>query len=441
MSYQLERQVLSAMMLGADAAERGAELLTADDFHDGQHRAVFATLAEFGGRGVNPDPMLVAESLRQHVAFADGSPIDLVASLIEVSPTASNLPEHARLIRESARLRKLAGIGEGIAMDARKPNGRTADELWAVAESQILGVERDTPDVRSLTDGLPQFFDQLEQWQAGGSPPGIQSGIDQLDRLILGLQDGELTVLAARPSMGKSALALTWGIHAVLEQGIPTLFVSAEMTHRELLARAIAHEARVDLQAFKRPGAIDSAETARIKRAADVLHNLPLHVDTALDRGIYGIASRIRRAAKRHGIGFVIVDYIQLLAGGRGHDSRRHEVDEITQTLKLLAISLDIPVLALSQLSRSVENRTDKRPQMSDLRESGGIEQDADGVLMLYREGYYASAEDRARAKRMGVDIDSTSEIIVRKQRNGATGTAHAHFQRGWTRFESVEAA
>lgn len=441
MSQLIEQQVLSAMMLGQDAAERGAELLTAELFESAAHQAIFAALADLGERGIAPEPTIVVEAIRPHPAFGDASPVDAVAGLIAVSLTASALPEHARMLREAARRRKLAGIAEQIASQARKPDGRTADELWDAAESQILGVDRETPDVVGLTDDLPQFFDQLERWQSGAEPPGIRSGIAELDSLLLGLQDSELTVLAARPSMGKSALAMTWALSAVLEHQIPTLFVSAEMGRRELLSRALAHEARVDLQSFKRPGALTSEETARIGRAADMLRGVPLHIDTALDRGVFGIASRARRARRRHGIGFVVVDYIQLLTSGSGHEGRRHEIDEITQTLKLLAVSVDIPVLALSQLSRSVENRTDKRPQLSDLRESGGIEQDADGVVMLYRPGYYASAEDRAKAKSLGVDIDGTTEIIVRKQRNGPTGTAHAHFTRGCTRFESVEAA
>lgn len=425
-----EESLLGAMLLSADAVSVANEICVAEDFYRPLHGQIFAAVVDLVNAGKEVDWVTVSEKLRER-----GAPeIDpgLLAALQLNTPSASNAQHYAVIVRDKARQRKLIEI-----------SGRIADEAYAVtedvdgivdtAERMILEV-RDTSRYDSVSSLLPLLIDELdmleERSENKGAITGTQTGYRKLDELLKGLQSTSLTIVGARPSVGKTAFSLGILMHvgAVLRR--PALYFSLEMSRHELAERILATSALIDSSRLK-TGDLNNAEWGQAQAAINKLHDAPIYVDDNPNLTVMDVRARARRIKQQEGdLGIVIVDYLQLMSSRSRSENRQVEVAEMSRGLKILARELECPVIALSQLSRGLESRTDKRPMMSDLRESGSLEQDADIVLFLYRPELYDTEVNDANR--------GVVEVIVSKHRNGPTGTANLVFRSKYARFDDM---
>lgn len=429
-----EMAVLCAMMIERTAAPDAIERLEPGMFFSEAHRRIFKAMTTCFERGAAIDYLTLTAQLRDTRELEAVGGENYIAGLIDVIPSARNLHHHAAIVRDKARLRRLVEVSTQAIRDVYDMGGRTTDELIAEAETRVLTLGEATGGqyVR-VKQALWPVFEQIERRQEHTDRvPGIPTGLVDLDRMMLGLHRGQLTVVAGRPSMGKTALAIGWALNATLEAQVPTLVFSFEMTTTELVTRAIAMEGRMDLQALNGGRPMRQEEHQRMAAAAGHLNAAPLFIDDAGDVDINSVMARARRAKKAEGVELILIDYLQLMEATG--ENRRQEIDVVTRRLKRMARELNVAVVLLSQLSRAPEGRSDKRPQMSDLRESGGIEQDADNIVGVYRPEYYMAPE-----KRVALNGNSgLTELSVLKQRNGPTGSVSAWFRATSTRFENV---
>ncbi|HWD24439.1 MAG TPA: replicative DNA helicase, partial [Acidimicrobiales bacterium] len=412
-NLEAEESVLGAMLLSRDAIAAAIERCSASDFYRPSHAQIFEAITDLYGRGEPSDVVTVAEQLRRTSSLEDVGGTASLVSLQSNTPAISSAGRYASIVEEHALLRKLIGVSREISEMAY---GLPEDVTDAVdrAESMVFEVaqRRTTDSVALLQELLSQSLDRLEElYGRGESITGIPTGFDLLDHQLAGLQNSNLIVVGARPSVGKTAFALNIATHAALG-GTPVLFFSLEMSHLELAQRILCSEAKVDASRM-RNGQLKEADWGKVSRAIGRIGDAPLHFDDNPNVTIMDIRARARRMKSRGGLGLVVVDYLQLMTGRSAAESRQVEISEISRGLKILARELEIPVIALSQLSRNLEARADKRPMLSDLRESGAIEQDADVVMFLYRdEVYNKDAPDNA----------GKAEVILAKHRNGPTG-------------------
>lgn len=427
---QAEESVLGAMLLSKEAIGIASEILTADDFYKPAHGHIFEAITALHGAGEPADPVTVADELRRAgLLDAIGGPSILV-HLQTATPATSNAQRYARIIEEHALLRRLINVAGEIA----EASYDLPDDVTKVvdhAESLVFQVaqRRVTDTMAPIHDLLDANIDQLEQVYENGEPvSGAPTGFTDLDELILGLQPNALYVLGARPSAGKTALGLCIATNIALESNKAVLLFSLEMSQLELTQRMLCAEARVDSRKV-RNGRLNESDWAKIAHATGRLAEAPIWIDDNPNLTIMEIRSKARRLKARVGdIGLVVVDYLQLMTGRSRAENRQVEVSEISRGLKILARELECPVLALSQLSRGLEMRSDKRPMLADLRESGSIEQDADVVMFIYRdEVYNPDSPDRG-----------TAEILVSKHRNGPTGTVRLAFLDHYTKFANM---
>jgi replicative DNA helicase len=429
-NLQAEESLLGAMLLSRDAIAIASERLRPDDFYKPAHGHVYDAISSLNAAGEPADPVTVADELRRAgLLDAIGGP-SLLVNLQAGTPATSNAGRYAKIIEDHALLRRMIGVAGEIAelgYDLPDDVAKAIDQ----AESMVFEVaqRRVTDSMAQIHDLLDLNLDRLEQlYDRGQSITGIPTGFSDLDDLTSGLQPNALYVIGARPSAGKTALGLCMASHAALEARRPVLIFSLEMGQLELTQRMLCSEARVDSKKI-RNGNLTEADWGKIAHATGRLADAPIWIDDNPNLTIMEIRSKARRLKSRVGdLGLIVVDYLQLMTGRSHAENRQVEVSEISRGLKILARELECPVIALSQLSRQLEMRADKRPMLADLRESGSIEQDADVVMFIYRdEVYNPDSADRG-----------TAEIIVSKHRNGPTGMVRLAFLDHYTKFANM---
>ncbi len=424
-----EESLLGAMLLSRDAIASAVERCRAEDFYRPAHGHIFEAVCSLYAQGEPADPVTVADELnRADLLDAAGGPGNLVA-LQANTPAIANAARYARIVEEHALLRRLISVaGEIAEMGYSLPEDVTV--AMDRAEAMVFEVveHRVTDSLKPLRELLAVSLDHLEAlYNRGDSITGLPTGYADLDDRLSGLQPSSLVIVGARPSMGKTSFALGLAAHAAIERRLPVLLFSLEMSHLELTQRLLCSEARVDSSRM-RNGKLHESDWPKIVQAIGKLGEAPLFIDDNANLTVMEIRAKARRLKSREGLGLIVVDYLQLMSGHGPAENRQVEVSEISRGLKILARELAVPVVALSQLSRGLEARADKRPALADLRESGSLEQDADVVLFIYRdEVYNKESADRG-----------TAEIIIAKHRNGPTGTTQLAFLDHFTRFANM---
>ena len=438
-SEEAEQAVLSAMLMDQDAVMRAAETLDDSMFYAERHRRVFRAMIALTETGSVVDPLTLANELARRGELEAAGGKDYIGFLVDVVPTAANVEYHARIVREKALLRRLIEASTAIVQSAFEGQ-TTAEDLLDEAESRIFQVsqQRGNEGFTRIKELLWPTMERIEALQRGGQTvTGVPTGFADLDDLTSGFQPADLVVIAARPSMGKTALTLNIAQHAAIEAKVPIAFFSLEMSKESLVQRMLTSEARVDAQRLRK-GMLRDDDFPRLARAAGILSSAPVYIDDTPGITMLEMRSKARRLKADADLGLIIVDYLQLMQGPANSESRQQEVSMISRSLKGLAKELNVPVVALSQLSRAPEQRAgeDKgRPQLSDLRESGAIEQDSDVILFIYRPEVYFGLTDKD-----GNSLEGRAEIIVGKQRNGPIGSVNLFFHKQYTRFESYTA-
>jgi len=433
-SAEAELAVLGGMFIDGDALTRAVEIVDDTMFYREGNRRAFRAMVRVFERGDVVDAVTLQEELRVADDLDAVGGVAFLAALFDAVPTAANIEYHCRIVREKALLRRLIEAATTIIQDTYAQQGDVED-LLDQAENRIFQIAQ-TTDRKGfvwIKEILWPTFEKIEQLQANqSSVTGVPTGFGDLDELTAGFQNGDLVIVAARPSMGKTAFTLNIAQHAAISAKKPVAFFSLEMSKESLVQRVLCAEARVDASRLRRGRLMDD-EYARLATAAGYLNTAPIYIDDTPGISVLEMRAKARRLkSDRQDLSLIIVDYLQLMVGKGKIENRQQEVSEISRGLKALAKELEVPVVALSQLSRAVEQRPDKRPMMSDLRESGAIEQDADLIMFLYRPEYYFGPTDKE-----GNSIEGKAELIVSKQRNGATGTVNLTFLKEFTRFES----
>jgi replicative DNA helicase len=437
-SIEAEQSVLGGLLLDNLAWDRAADLLTDSDFYRFEHRQIYAAIGALVGAAKPADVITVFEQLQTHGRAEDCGGLAYLNALAQSVPSAANLRRYAEIVRERAILRKLIAASDEIATNAFNPQGRAVAQILDEAEGKILKVgeegARQRQGFQSIDKLMGALIDRVNELYENGAEDvtGVRTGFYELDRMTAGLQKGDLIVLAARPSMGKTAFALNIAEHVAVQETLPVLVFSMEMGASQLALRLVGSLGRIDQQHL-RTGRLANEEWTRLAEAVDRLKQAQVFIDETPALNAAELRARARRMARQFGgtLGLIVVDYLQLMSGSSGSDENRAtELGEISRGLKALAKELQCPVIALSQLNRSVESRNDKRPMMSDLRESGAIEQDADIIMFIYRDDYYNSDSK----------VPGVSEIIVAKQRNGPVGTVELVFLKPLTRFDNMAA-
>ncbi len=419
-SIEAEQAVLGGLMLAPDSLVQVADLLVAEDFYRRDHQLIYRAIGELAAKEKPYDAVTLAEWFESQglgEQVAGGSYLVMLAT---TTPSAANIKAYADIVRDKAVLRELIEVGTGIVNDGFQPEGRESTEILADATAAVSKIAHRTAmdgGLRMVRSSIRACFDEIVARDAGTVDVGLTPPWGNLRRKLPGLENEDFMVLAARPSMGKTVAGMEWADHAA-SLGRNVAVFSMEMSSKQLTLRLTARRARVDMARMRERGALTDADWSAITAAQRELYELPLAID---DAGTLTMEALRARACRMHakvpgGLGLIVVDYLQLMSGSGSDGKRYEEITKISRGLKLLAKELHAPVIALSQLNRSVETRPDKRPVMSDLRESGAIEQDADVVVMIYRDDYYT--KDACSAP-------GIAEMIIGKQRNGPTGTVY----------------
>ncbi|MDR0735648.1 MAG: replicative DNA helicase [Zoogloeaceae bacterium] len=435
-SIEAEQSVLGGLLLDNAVWDRITDQIADADFYRDEHRRIFRQISALLGANQPADVLTVAEALENAGESAHTGGLAYLGELANNTPSAANIVRYAEIVRERAIRRKLIAISDEIAAKALNPQGCETQELLDEAEARIFEIaEKGTrtndsfihidPLLKQVVEHTQELYDSDNP----GNITGIATGFADIDEKMSGLQPGDLIVVAGRPSMGKTAFALNIAEHVAAREGLPVGVFSMEMGGSQLAMRMLASSARVDSQRL-RTAHLNDEEWDKITDAMKALYKAPLYIDETGGLNPHELRSRARRLhSKNNGLGLIVIDYIQLMSSVRQNENRATEVSDISRAIKSLAKELHVPIIALSQLSRKVEERTDKRPLMSDLRESGAIEQDADVIIMLYRDEYYNKEKSQ---------FPGTAEAIIGKQRNGPTGTVRLAFLGEYTRFENL---
>ena len=434
-SPEAEASVLGGMLIDGDAAARVVDFIDDSMFYREAHRRLFRAMARLFERGGVIDPITVSEELKKGGELEGAGGLDYLASLLDAVPTAANIEYHARIVQEKALLRRLIDAAQTIVRDVYDQVEREVSEILDHAEQRVFNVSqsRGREGFVWIKEVLWPTFEQIERLQEiPDGVSGLATGYQELDRMTTGLHPGDLTIVAGRPSMGKTSWVLNVAQFVAIEREVPVAIFSLEMSKEQLVQRFLCAEARVDALKLRR-GRLDGDEYPRLARAAGHLNAAPIWIDDSPTGNVLEMKAKARRLKAEADLGLVVVDYMQLMTGSTRKESRVQEVSEISRGLKALARELEVPLIALSQLNRAPEQRTDRRPQLSDLRESGSIEQDADLVMFLYRPEYYHGPTDKD-----GNSLEGKSELIISKQRNGPTGSIDLYFHKTYTRFDSV---
>ena len=436
-SIEAESSVLGGLLLDNNAWDRVGDLLKDDDFYRYEHRLIFTAVRELVNASKPADVITVFERLQVIGKSDEVGGLAYLNSLAQYVPSASNIRRYAEIVRERGVLRKLVTVSDEIATNAFNTQGRPVEKILDEAQQKIFNIgeegARNKQGFQAMDTLVVDLLDRVQEMaDSAGDVTGVATGFPDLDRMTSGLQPGDMIVLAARPSMGKTAFAVNIAEHVALNEGLPVAIFSMEMGASQLAVRIVGSIGRVD-QGHLRTGKLTDEEWPRLAEAVERLRTVSLHIDETPGLSPSELRANARRLARQCGkLGLIVVDYLQLMSGSSssgGSDNRATELGEISRGLKMLARELQCPVIALSQLNRSVEQRPDKRPMMSDLRESGAIEQDADIIMFIYRDEYYT----KDACKEPGV-----AEVIIAKHRNGPVGTVKLAFLRNITKFESL---
>jgi replicative DNA helicase len=436
-SVEAESSVLGSLLLDNGAWENASDLLHPSDFYRYEHRLIYSAISALINLSRPADVITVFEQLQSQGKADEVGGLAYLNSLAQYVSSASNIRRYAEIVRERGILRKLVSASDEISTNAFNPKGRDVAAILDEAEQKIFNIGEEGARTRQGFQPMESLVVALlDRVQEMADKPtdvtGIPTGFYDLDRLTAGFQAGDLIVLAARPSMGKTALAINIAEHVALNERLPVAVFSMEMGAAQLAVRIVGSIGRID-QSHLRTGKLTDEEWPRLTESIEKLRNISLHIDETAGLTSSELRANARRLSRQCGkLGLIVVDYLQLMSGsggGAGRENRATELGEISRGLKMLAKELQCPVLALSQLNRSVETRPDKRPMMSDLRESGAIEQDADIIMFIYRDDYYT----KESSKEPGV-----AEVIIAKQRNGPTGLVKLAFLKPITKFESL---
>jgi replicative DNA helicase len=434
-SIEGESSVLGGLLLDNNAWDRVGDILQDDDFYRYEHRLIYAAIGVLVNASKPADVITVFEHMQSQGRAEEIGGLAYLNSLAQYVPSASNIRRYAEIVRDRSILRKLVSASDEIATNAFNPKGRLVSEIVDESEQKIFKIgeqgKRNKQGFQAMDTLVVSLLDRVQEMADNPNDvTGVPTGFYDLDRMTAGLQAGDLIVLAARPSMGKTALAINIAEHVALNEGLPVAVFSMEMGAAQLAVRIVGSIGRID-QGHLRTGKLTDDEGPRLSEAIEKLRTISLHIDESAGLNSSELRANARRLSRQCGqLGLIVVDYLQLMSGSGGDgENRATELGEISRGLKMLARELKCPVIALSQLNRSVEQRPDKRPMMSDLRESGAIEQDADIIMFIYRDEYYT----KDACKEPGV-----AEVIIAKQRNGPTGVVKLAFLRQITKFESL---
>ncbi|MCR5324160.1 MAG: replicative DNA helicase [Lachnospiraceae bacterium] len=425
-----ERSVIGSMLMSREAIITASEKLTPDDFYDETHRVIFSAIIELFNSHKNADLVNVQSKLKEMGVPEGVCRLENLSNIILSVPSAADVAEHCDLVTKQSILRKLISASEEIQKDSYI--GRNGlDQILEDSEKKIFEIvkNRRAADIEPIDSIMNRVLDNIEAAaKTRGPVTGVSTGFYDIDYLTAGLQKTDLILLAARPSMGKTALALNIAENAAIKQRVPTAVFSLEMSKSQIGSRILSMHSQVDAQSI-RTGRIDESQWGSLMRSADIIADSPLYIDDTSGITVAELRSKCRKLKLEHNLGLIIIDYLQLMTGSGRNESRQQEISEISRSLKALAREVDCPVLALSQLSRSVESRPDKHPMLSDLRESGAIEQDADVVMFIYRDEYYNKDSEQK----------GVAEVTISKQRNGPTGVAKLGCRLEMTRFLNLE--
>ena len=430
-SIEAEQSLLGGLMLDHKSWDKVADVVTAADFYRKDHRLIFAAIATLAESANPSDVVTVSEWLENKSQLDEAGGLEYLATLANETPGAANARSYAKILRERSMLRSLITAGNEISGAAFNTEGRSAAEIVDDAERLVFEIAesgtRGKSGFKALKEILPEAVDRIDLLhQSDGDITGISTGYTEFDKLTAGLQPGDLIIIAGRPSMGKTTLAVNIAENAAIGSKVPTAIYSMEMPSQQLAFRMISSLGRVD-QTHLRTGRFPDEDWSRINTAVQLMSEAPIFIDDTPGLSPTEIRARARRLQREHGLGLIVIDYLQLMAVPGSTENRATEISEISRSLKSLAKELSVPVIALSQLNRSVEQRTDKRPVMSDLRESGAIEQDADMIAFIYREEVY-----NQDTPRKGI-----ADIAIAKQRNGPIGDFPLTFVGRYTKFEN----
>jgi len=431
-SIEAEQAVLGGLMIDNNTWDQVADLVSESDFYRKDHRLIFRAIAMLAEEAQPFDAVTISEWLASHNELDNAGGLAYLGTLASNTPTAANIKAYAGIVRERAVLRQLIQVSTDIANAAYNPAGRTSAEILDEAEKKVFDIaeqgSRGRSGYQTVKDLLVKAVDRIDTlYQNQSAYTGIPTGFTDFDNMTSGLQNSDLIIIAGRPSMGKTSFAMNLVENAAIKNKTPVAVFSMEMPGEQLVMRMMSSLGRIDQHKI-RTGKLDEADWPRLTSAVGILNEAPIFIDDTPGLTPMEVRARARRIAREHGLGLIVIDYLQLMQGSSGSsENRATEISEISRALKGLAKELNVPVIALSQLNRSLEQRPNKRPIMSDLRESGAIEQDADLIIFIYRdEVYNEDSPDKG-----------TAEVIIGKQRNGPIGMTRLTFLGQYTRFEN----
>lgn len=426
-----EQSTLGGMLLSQEAVAEVFEQVKAADFYAPKHELIFEAIVNLYGKGEPTDVITVTDELVKTGNLVRAGGADYLHTLTSIVPTAASSAFYAQIVQEKSILRRLVEVGTRIAQMGYNNEGEVED-LVNAAQAEVYGVAsaNSSDEFSTLGDSLQAAIDDIELAQnRGGDLVGVPTGFTELDELTHGLHPGQLIIVAARPAVGKSTLAVDFIRNAAIRYNKPAIFFSLEMGRSEIAMRMLSAETSIPLQSMRK-GMVDNSDWTKIVSVRGQLNSAPLYIDDSPNLTLVEIRAKCRRLVKQYGLKLIVIDYLQLLTSGKKVESRQQEVSEFSRSLKLLAKELNLPVIAISQLNRQSEQTKDKKPDISQLRESGSLEQDADVIILLHREGI--GEKDHPRS--------GEADLILAKQRNGPTGTITVAFQGRYSRFANMKA-
>ena len=430
-SVEAEQSVIGSMLMGREAIMTASEMLTSDDFYQRQYGIIFDAILELSNEGKAVDVVTLQNRLREKDVPPEISEMEFMRDLLNTVPTSANIRHYAGIVSEKAILRRLIRLTEEIENECYL-NREPVEEILDTTEKKMFQLlqQRDSGDMVPIRQVVMDTLENIEKAsRTKGNVTGLPTGFTDLDYKTSGFQNSDLILVAARPSMGKTAFVLNIAQYMAFKKDLSVAIFSLEMSKQQLMNRLLSMESRVNSQSM-RTGNLKDEDWSKLIESAGVIGDSNLIIDDTPGITVRELRSKCRRYKLEHGLDIIMIDYLQLMSGGgRGSDSRQQEISEISRSLKALARELNVPVVALSQLSRAVESRTDHRPMLSDLRESGAIEQDADVVMFIYRDDYYKKDSD----------MKGIAEIIIAKQRNGPIGTVNLVWLPDYTKFMNLE--
>ncbi|ENV5330126.1 TPA: replicative DNA helicase [Neisseria gonorrhoeae] len=435
-SMEAEQSVLGGLMLENPAWDRIADVVSGEDFYRHEHRLIFRSIAKLINEGRPADVITVQEDLQRNEELEAAGGFEYLITLAQNTPSAANIRRYAEIVRERSIMRQLAEVGTEIARSAYNPQGRDAGRLLDEAENKVFQIAESTAKSKQgfleMPDLLKEVVQRIDMLYSRDNPDevtGVPTGFIDLDKKTSGLQPGDLIIVAGRPSMGKTAFSINIAEYVAIEKHLPVAVFSMEMGGAQLVMRMLGSVGRLD-QSVLKTGRLEDEHWGRLNEAVVKLSDAPMFIDETPNLTVLELRARARRLARRFDgrLGLIVIDYLQLMAASGRSDNRASELGEISRSLKALAKELQVPIIALSQLSRTVEQRTDKRPMMSDLRESGAIEQDADLIMFMYRDEYYNQESQ----------MKGYAECIIGKHRNGPVGKIFLTWTGQFTKFDNA---